>query len=337
MINTSTSIEETIPKNKRRSTLWSFLLLFFIIATTISIAFFLVLYFLNQTPSEFEEATIVTIEPGTSVRAITEKLEEARVVRSGSVLYFAIMFFYEPTDVKASTYIFDSRLTTLQVARKLAVGDFDTDLLRFTHFEGERASDIAKHAKEVLIDFDEDAFLAKAVPLEGTLYPDTYFIPKNYTADELVTLMTKTFTEETSSLQSAIENSSLSAVEIIILASILEREANSTTSMSIVSGILQRRLIEGMPLQADASIEYILEKPLKDLTPDDLRIDSPYNTYTNKGLPPTPIGNPGIDAITAVLHPTETSYVYYLTDNDGEFHYATSYAEHLINIERYLR
>ncbi len=94
---------------------------------------------------------------------------------------------------------------------------------------------------------------------------------------------------------------------------------------------------EGMPLQADASIEYILDKPLKELTPDDLKIDSPYNTYTNRGLPPTPIGNPGIEAIKAVLNPTPSQYVFYITDNEGVFHYAVTYDEHKENIAKYLR
>jgi UPF0755 protein len=81
----------------------------------------------------------------------------------------------------------------------------------------------------------------------------------------------------------------------------------------------------------------VLDKPLADLVPEDLKVDSPYNTYTNTGLPPTPIGNPGRDAMMAVLEPTESDYFYYITDEDGEFHYSKTYQEHLRNIERYLR
>jgi UPF0755 protein len=92
-----------------------------------------------------------------------------------------------------------------------------------------------------------------------------------------------------------------------------------------------------MPLQADASIEYVLNKPLKELTPDDLKIDSPYNTYLNKGLPPTPIGNPGADAINAVIDPTPTDYLFYITGTDGTFYYAETYEEHKRNIARYLK
>ena len=105
----------------------------------------------------------------------------------------------------------------------------------------------------------------------------------------------------------------------------------------MVSGILQNRLRIGMALQTDASIEYILHKPLKDLTAADLEIDSPYNTYSHNGLPPTPIGNPGLTAIKSVLEPTPSNYLYYITDTNGEFHYARTFEEHKTNISLYLR
>jgi UPF0755 protein len=154
--------------------------------------------------------------------------------------------------------------------------------------------------------------------------------------------MRETYTQTTQPLREQIAASSLTENEMLILASILEREANSPESMSIVSGILQNRLAIGMPLQADATIEYVLDTPLGELPPGQLaaklrELDSPYNTYLYLGLPPTPIGNPGLTAITAVLNPRETPYFYYVTGNDGKFYYAESYNEHLRNIDRYLR
>lgn len=294
-------------------------------------------YILNQSPNDFTNPTVVIVEPGTSVKVITAKLEENNIVRSKTLLYFAISLLYDSKDIKASTYVFESPLTTTAVAKRLVTGDFGNDLIRFTHIEGERATHIADNAEKQLINFDKETFLKRAIPLEGKLYPDTYYIPKTFTADELVDLMIKTFAAKTEPYQARMDSHPLSNLEILTLASIIEREANSPESMKIVSGILQGRLEAGMPLQADASIEYILDKPLKELTPDDLKVDSPYNTYTNKGLPPTPIGNPGLEAILAVLEPTGTNYVFYITDKFGEFHYATTYDEHLHNIEVYLR
>ncbi len=138
-------------------------------------------------------------------------------------------------------------------------------------------------------------------------------------------------------LRDSIATSSFSETEIIIIASLLEREANDDTSMRMVSGIIQNRLDIGMPLQIDATLDYLLDKASHELTLDDLEIDSPYNTYVYKGLPPTPIANPGLTAIRAALEPTASSYLYYLTDDEGVFHYAETHEEHTANKARYLR
>lgn len=294
-------------------------------------------YSLNQPPDNFVAPSSFTIEMGEGAKSVTKHLEEQSIIKSGSFLYFVITLFYDAKNIKASTYVFETPLTSMQIAEKLVTGDFGNDLIKFTHIEGERATHIADQAERVLINFDADHFLERAVPLEGKLYPETYYIPKTFSADELIDLMVKTFAEKTQELQPQIDAYRLSYEEILVLASILEREANSPESMRMVSDILQRRLQEGMALQTDASIEYILDKPLKGLTPEDLEIDSPYNTYAQRGLPPTPIGNPGREAIMAVLEPTPNPYVYYITDDDGIFHYAITYDEHKANIAEYLR
>jgi UPF0755 protein len=149
--------------------------------------------------------------------------------------------------------------------------------------------------------------------------------------------MQKTFNEKTAPLEERIKTSQYSQNEILTLASILEREANTPESKKIVSGILQNRLTINMPLQVDATMEYILNKPLQELAPEDLNIESPYNTYLNVGLPPTPIGNPGTESIEAVLEPIESEYLFYITGEDGNFYYSKTYEEHLENIEKYLR
>lgn len=301
-----------------------------------------VLYTLNIPPAEFPLYEPITITPGTSVRAVTQQLQTQGVVKSQHFLYYALVFLHEPADLKASTYIFDTPLDTLSVAKKLTEGDFDSDLVRLTHIEGETVASLARRAQAILPEFDASVFIAEAKKYEGSLYPETYFVPSTYTAQELIALMRKTFTEVTQPLAEQIEASELTLEEILILASILEREANSPESMGLVSGILQNRLNINMPLQADATIEYVLETPLGELPPGQLanelrELDSPYNTYLYTGLPPTPIGNPGFEAITAVLNPTESEYFYYVTGNDGSFYYAETYNQHLQNIERYLR
>ena len=126
--------------------------------------------------------------------------------------------------------------------------------------------------------------------------------------------------------------------EVIIMASIIEDEANGTLeSKRIVSGILWKRLRLEMPLQVDAPFQYYNGKNSYTLTKEDLKEDHEYNTYTNKGLPPTAITNPGIDSIRAAITPTKTDYLYFLSDKKGNMYYAKNFEEHKINRELYLR
>jgi UPF0755 protein len=175
------------------------------------------------------------------------------------------------------------------------------------------------------------------IQYEGRLFPDTYFIKNSTTVHELVDVMQSTYESRLTPLRERIKESPFTEEEILILASILEREANDETSMRMVSGVLHNRLKINMPLQVDAVFEYLIGKTSAELTEADLDIDSPYNTYTNTGLPPTPISNPGILAIEAAIAPTDHSYLYYLTDADGVFHYANTFDEHRQNKARYLR
>ena len=121
------------------------------------------------------------------------------------------------------------------------------------------------------------------------------------------------------------------------MASIIEGEAVTPEDRRIVSGILWTRMKNGMRLGVDAPFAYIMGKGSLELTQTDLATTSPYNTYRVAGLPPTPINNPGIDAIAAALAPSSTPYLYYLSDKEGSMHYARTFAEHKLNKEKYLR
>lgn len=150
-------------------------------------------------------------------------------------------------------------------------------------------------------------------------------------------IMKLNFDNKIIELKEQIENSKYSLNEIITLASIIEEEAIKEEDRKIVSGILQTRLKIGMALQVDATFAYINGKNTYALTHDDLRKDSPYNLYTNVGLPPTPISNPGIESIKAVLEPINTDYLYFLSDLNGNVYYAKNFDEHQANREKYLR
>ena len=315
--------------------------------TLVGIALFVLLlggyiYTLTRPPTTFAPLTRFEVAEGMTVKDIAQAAQQEGIVRSDLLLYTLLTYSYDPRTIYAGTYVFDSPVDVFGVAKKLAEKDTEKELLKLTIPEGVTASEIAQIASRQLPDFDADTYQKRVEEREGYLFPDTYFVPYTFTAEDLLLLQEKTFKEKIAPLQERIDASLFNEYEVLILASILEREAKDTESMKMVSGILQNRLALGMPLQADATIAYILDTKIKDLPAgqlaEELRTtDSPYNTYLYTGLPPTPIGNPGLVAIEAVLEPTPSEYYYYLTDENGRFYYAKTLQEHNKNIQRYLR
>jgi UPF0755 protein len=157
------------------------------------------------------------------------------------------------------------------------------------------------------------------------------------TPDTVLNTLKKTFDQKIESLSDDILVSKHSLKEIIIMASLIEKEANGEEDRNIVSGILWKRIDKGIPLQVDAPFLYILGKESSELTRSDLAINSPFNTYKYKGLPPSPIGNPGLASIKAAISPKESPYLYYLHDKEGIIHYAKTFTEHQNNIKKYLK
>lgn len=173
--------------------------------------------------------------------------------------------------------------------------------------------------------------------LEGYLFPDTYNILKTADAEQIVKRMLATFGKKmTPEMREEIQRQGKSLYDIVILASILEREVRSEKDKKLAAGVFYNRLKIGMPLQADATVNYATGKSSPAVSYEDLQVDSPYNTYKYKGLPPTPISNPGQESLIAAVYPTETDYLYYLTDKEGTAYFARTLAEHNANRRKYL-
>lgn len=291
---------------------------------------------LTTSPVFPDGGKVLLIERGMSVQEIADTAKEKGIVRSSLFLYALLTFKYDPTTIYAGTYSFTKPSSVFEVAHKLANDDIDKSLVSITIPEGSTRKDIAEIAKRKIPNFDTMRFLELTKNNEGYLFPDTYFVSTDFSADELVALLAETFAGKVASLNAEITKSSFTEYQILVLASILEREANDEESMRTVSGILQHRLEIRMPLQTDATMEYVLDKSLSELTADDLKMDTPYNTYKYPGLPPTPIGNPGMQAIRAVLDPIKSEYLYYITGTDGKFHYAKTFEEHKKNVQKHL-
>lgn len=244
--------------------------------------------------------------------------------------------------IQAGSFELSPSMSTKEIAYTLTEG---TEDVWVTFLEGWRVEEIADAVKEKnLPEFDAEEFVMLAKPQEGYLFPDTYLIPRETTAEQLLALLTNTFTQKVEEgLAAEIEDSGKSLDELVVMASLVQREAKIERDMRHVAGILWNRIDLGMPLQVDATLQYITTKEAEngiwwpEPSAADKQVSSPYNTYQNQGLTPGPISNPGVQAIKAAAQPLETEDIFYLHDRQGVMHYATTLDEHNRNIQQYLR
>ena len=231
------------------------------------------------------------------------------------------------------------RQNVVELAWRFSHGLLDTKPVRITIPEGLASFQIAAIFQKDLPLFDSQKFFAlvKSQNLEGYLFPDTYFLLPNANENDVIAIMHDTFNEKIQTLQTTIKSFGKSESDVIKMASILEEEANTEESRKIVAGILWKRISLGMPLQVDSSFKYINGKTSQNISLADLKSDSPYNSYNHLGLPPTPISNPGLSTIEDAVNPTQTNYLYFLSDSKGNMHYATTLAGQDANKAKYLK
>lgn len=178
------------------------------------------------------------------------------------------------------------------------------------------------------------AALGKKATLEGYLFPNTYRVYEDQLPQALVKKQLDEFAKRAPGITEEAKKQGRTLEEVVILASIVEKEVARSEDRKIVAGIFLRRIAEGMPLQSDATVNYVTRAGRARPTLKDLEADSPLNTYRNKGLPPAPISNPGDDALMAALRPAETPYRFFLTDEQGKTYYAKNFDEHQRNRQR---
>lgn len=281
---------------------------------------------------------VFTIEKGQSINAIINNLQKENLIRNRIVFYGLVKFMKIERSIQAGDYQLTRAMSASEIAQNLTHGTQDRWV---TVVEGLRKEEIAQTlAKSHGI----DASLFISGTREGRVFPDTYRIPTSITVGDLVDLMSRNFSQKAEpELMAAAKSVGLSEDEVLTLASLLEREAKSYEDRQMVAGILLNRLEIDMPLQVDATVQYALGFDestnswwKKDLTFEDLKISSAYNTYKNPGLPPGPICNPGLDAIRAITNYKQSDYLYYLTDEAGVMHYSTTLEGHNANVEKYL-
>lgn len=284
----------------------------------------------------FPEGALITIPEEASVPAMAEVLQEAHLIRSATTFRMYARVSGNDTKLQPGLYVFKTRTGLVGVVSRIARGQHGIASTKVTLTEGMTAADMARTLESVP-GFNGEAYERAASTSEGYLFPDTYFVLPGTKPEDMVTRQRARFDEQFASISTTTQASGHTEDELVKMASILEREAQKEEDMRIIAGILWKRIKIGMPLQVDAAFGYARGENGYTPTADDLVSSSKYNTYTNRGLPPTAISNPGLVALTAAATPISTPYFYYLTGDDGLMHYAKTFEEHKRNKALYLR
>lgn len=288
-------------------------------------------------PSGFVPGTVVLIPRGAAAPQVAMQLSEAHIVRNPALLKDLLRVTGAGGRIQAGPYRFGEADNLFRVAYRLATGEYGIPPARVTFTEGMTVREMALRITSTSLAISMPDFISAGQPYEGYLFPDTYTFTPAADAKEVVAALHANFTARTAPLTPDIAASGHSLSDIITMASLIEKEAGSVQDMQVISGILWSRIRRGMPLQVDAVFGYIYGRSTYSPSFSDLAVDSPYNTYTHKGLPPGPIGNPGLASIGAALHPAKTNALYYITGKDGNLYTATTYAGQLANQRKYLR
>jgi len=267
------------------------------------------------------------VPKGQATSTISRRLKQAGLIKSDIVFRALVDRKNYAGKLQAGDFHLNPSMDLETIIESLTHGSLD---FWITFPEGLRVEEYAERIVAKTANFMPSEFIVTAKPYEGMLFPDTYLIPQTASAEDIVDILVDNFNTK----------SPTSDKTEIILASLIEREAKHDKDRALVSSVLHNRINIDMALQIDATVQYILGKQEnwwpKDLSLEDLKTPSPYNTYQNSTLPPGPIANPGLASLKAAANPTTSDYLYYVSDSGGYNHYAEDLAGHNRNIEKYL-
>lgn len=313
---------------------------FFVVAL-ITVGIFLIYSPIGNYASEKE----IIVNSGDGARDIAKVLKNKELIRSEFLFLIYTKISGEDKNLKAGRYLFFQPLNIPGTVHIIAGGQSESEDVEVTIPEGFNVFEIGKKLEELKIANSQE-FIKNALKLEGYLFPDTYRFKKNPSVLEIIEKMNKNFQNKAKGLGLA-TLSGLPSADEVIMASILEKEVKSEEDMKLVSGILWKRIESKMLLQVDASVAYGVCKNkglfFCDVSNvnlvDNIKLDALYNTYIRKGLPPGPISNPGLKAITAAMNPVSGDYWFYLSarSEDGRTIFSKTSTEHEKNRTKYLK
>ena len=306
------------------------------------------LYLVPNTFAQDDGTQVLVIEKGQTGTEIADMLYERGLIRSTQG--FKLWLYLSGTNDKLQTghYQIPNKVTVRELISLLQEGHVES--IRVTIPEGYTVGDIAIVLEKNQIMKAKD-FLAEAktyvpypymkgtkpatYPVEGFLFPSTYEIPVGATPRDVIQMMADEMNRYlTPAVKKQIQAQHMSIHDFVTLASIVERESLFDADRPTIAGVFKKRLAHGIPLQSDATISYVLGYAKEDVTIGDTQLQSPYNTYVSKGLPPGPIANPGKKSLDAVLYSENTDYLYFVADKEGHNHFSKTYEEHLAAVNK---
>lgn len=308
------------------------IIIFLILIVLVATSFYLII---NKPKDRGDQEDVLfVVNYGDSLKSIGLNLYREDLIWHNSIFITYAIISNKSQNLKAGHYLLNKSMSIVDIVNTFYLGNSAEQ--RITIIEGWNKNDIAEYLSNTIADFDVDVFLSKSV--EGYLYPDTYNIPYGYTEEDIIKLMLDNFNKKiTEEMRIDIARQGKTISDIVIMASIIEKEVRSFEDMALVSGILWKRIEHNIPLQSCATIVYITGKKSTQVTSEETKIDSPYNTYINRGLPIGPISNPGIRSIKAAIYPQDSEYFFYLSKPDGETVFSKTFDEHIQAKNKYLK
>lgn len=331
-------------KQKRKLKLWAIAITGVIVLTAV-----LEIY----VPKSFEQDTVISYsaQKGVGGADIATDLQNKGVINNSWVFKLYVFLTGKYNSLQAGIYDISPSMSVAAIANKFITGDVAKN--KITLIEGWDIQDIAKYleAKNYYnreefndaahVDYGTYyAFLSskpKKASLEGFLFPDTYRVPVGASSDELIKMALNNFGKKlTPELRQEIAKQHKTVFQIVTMASIIEKEVRTLDDKKVISGIMWKRIANGVPLQVDSTVNYITNRSDVSVAIKDTQIDSPYNTYKYRGLPAGPISNPGMDSILAAIYPTKSEYWFYISARTGQTIFSKTLTDHNKAIAKYL-
>jgi UPF0755 protein len=288
---------------------------------------------------------VFIVREGLPLREITTELQDRRLIKNKTLFMFWARLMGYSRQIKTGEYALSPTMSPMEILEKLRKGMIMTHPVTIP--EGFNMEQIALLLEEKGL-VDKEAFLGLAKDpttvrrfgvsgpsLEGYLYPDTYHFGRGVSSMSILETMVNHFWEVVLPYTKGLEKAGLEMEEVVILASIVEKETGLAEERPTIASVFLNRLKRGMRLASDPTVIYGLDAFDGNLRKADLSKKTPYNTYVIRGLPPGPIANPGLDSIKAVIFPEETDYLYFVSKNDGSHHFSKTLSEHNRAVETY--